>query len=159
MENVGMPRKVEDIEKVIGDNLASARKAKEMTLKELADKLGISFQQVQKYENGKNRISASQALKIAKILGCPVDRLVGTCFDENLSNSKKENKRVDKDSYNSFLNEMSLGLSTVSDLIGSQVADELINHPEKRTENLFSLSIFWMVQAFVKREQFLMTKK
>ncbi len=35
----------------------------------LADKLGLSFQQVQKYEKGVNRVSASRLVQIARILG------------------------------------------------------------------------------------------
>jgi len=36
---------------------------------ELAHKLGLTFQQVQKYEKGKNRVSAGRLYQIAKILG------------------------------------------------------------------------------------------
>jgi transcriptional regulator with XRE-family HTH domain len=42
-----------------------------MTLEKLADALGITFQQVQKYEKGTNRISASRLQHIAQILQVP----------------------------------------------------------------------------------------
>ncbi|MGA8820051.1 MAG: helix-turn-helix transcriptional regulator, partial [Xanthobacteraceae bacterium] len=38
----------------------------------LANGLGISFQQVQKYENGSNRISAARLYDIAQLLGMPI---------------------------------------------------------------------------------------
>lgn len=38
----------------------------------LADALGLTFQQVQKYEAGANRVSASRLLATAEILGVPV---------------------------------------------------------------------------------------
>jgi transcriptional regulator with XRE-family HTH domain len=38
----------------------------------LADKCGVSFQQVQKYENGANRISFSRLVQIARALNCRV---------------------------------------------------------------------------------------
>jgi transcriptional regulator with XRE-family HTH domain len=38
----------------------------------LAGELGVTFQQVQKYEKGTNRISASRLLQIARILEVPV---------------------------------------------------------------------------------------
>jgi transcriptional regulator with XRE-family HTH domain len=38
----------------------------------LGDRLGISFQQVQKYERGQNRLSASMQKEIADIFGLPV---------------------------------------------------------------------------------------
>jgi transcriptional regulator with XRE-family HTH domain len=40
--------------------------------KQLADALGLTFQQVQKYEKGKNRISASRLRHISQILQVPV---------------------------------------------------------------------------------------
>jgi transcriptional regulator with XRE-family HTH domain len=43
-----------------------------MSQGELGDKLGISFQQVQKYEKGTNRISASRLHEMSEILQVPV---------------------------------------------------------------------------------------
>ncbi len=39
---------------------------------ELADKVGVSFQQLQKYENGKNRVSASRLYAISQKLKSPI---------------------------------------------------------------------------------------
>lgn len=43
----------------------------------LAEKCGVSFQQVQKYENGVNRVSFSRLVQIAHALGLRVSELVG----------------------------------------------------------------------------------
>lgn len=43
-----------------------------MTQQQLGDKVGIKFQQIQKYETGTNRISASRLWDIADALGVPV---------------------------------------------------------------------------------------
>ncbi len=43
-----------------------------MTQQQLAEKVGIKFQQIQKYETGMNRISASRLWDIADALGVPV---------------------------------------------------------------------------------------
>ena len=43
-----------------------------MTQQQLGDKVGIKFQQVQKYETGTNRISASRLFEIAAALEAPV---------------------------------------------------------------------------------------
>jgi transcriptional regulator with XRE-family HTH domain len=43
-----------------------------MTQQQLADKVGIKFQQIQKYETGMNRVSASRLWEIASSLGVPV---------------------------------------------------------------------------------------
>lgn len=43
-----------------------------MTQQQLADSVGIKFQQIQKYETGMNRISASRLWDIARTLGVPI---------------------------------------------------------------------------------------
>jgi transcriptional regulator with XRE-family HTH domain len=43
-----------------------------MTQQQLADRVGIKFQQIQKYETGMNRISASRLYDIARVLEVPV---------------------------------------------------------------------------------------
>lgn len=43
----------------------------------LAEHLGLTFQQVQKYERGANRVSASMLVRIAEKLQCTVGYLVG----------------------------------------------------------------------------------
>jgi transcriptional regulator with XRE-family HTH domain len=43
-----------------------------MTQQKLADRIGIKFQQVQKYETGANRVSASRMWDIARVMEVPV---------------------------------------------------------------------------------------
>ncbi len=43
-----------------------------MTQRQLGDKVGIKFQQIQKYESGANRISASRMWEIAGAMGVPM---------------------------------------------------------------------------------------
>jgi len=68
----------------IGQRLRRARLSKGLTQQGLAEKIGISFQQVQKYENGSNRISSSRLLGIVGSLGIPItyffDELGGQDF-------------------------------------------------------------------------------
>jgi transcriptional regulator with XRE-family HTH domain len=44
-----------------------------MSQTELAQACGITFQQIQKYQNGANRVSASRLWQFAAVLGMPVD--------------------------------------------------------------------------------------
>jgi transcriptional regulator with XRE-family HTH domain len=46
-----------------------------MSQERLGDMLGLTFQQVQKYEKGVNRIGAGRLFEIARILGVPIDFL------------------------------------------------------------------------------------
>ena len=54
-----------------------------MTQQQLAEKVGIKFQQIQKYETGANRVSASRLWEIARALEVPVERFFSG-FDEAL---------------------------------------------------------------------------
>ena len=60
------------IDKHVGRRVQIRRKALGMSQTNLADRIGISFQQVQKYETGINRIGASRLQHIAKILNAPI---------------------------------------------------------------------------------------
>ena len=44
-----------------------------MSQEKLGDLLGLTFQQVQKYEKGVNRIGAGRLFEVARILGVPID--------------------------------------------------------------------------------------
>ena len=60
------------IDVAVGRNVRIWRMAKGMSQGELAHRLGVTFQQVQKYEVGGNRIGTGRLLKIATILGVPI---------------------------------------------------------------------------------------
>ena len=66
-------RKANNIDICVGQRILMRRILLGWDQKKLADKLGISFQQLQKYEQGKNRISASRLWNISKALGVPID--------------------------------------------------------------------------------------
>lgn len=56
----------------VGGRIRLRRKFCQMSQTELADKIGLTFQQVQKYETGANRVSASKLYRASQILGVPV---------------------------------------------------------------------------------------
>lgn len=66
------PKQTTETDHSIGNRIALLRSASGMSQTMLADALGISFQQVQKYEAGKNRIGAGRLRAIADRLGVPV---------------------------------------------------------------------------------------
>lgn len=56
----------------VGSRIRLRRMMLSMSQEKLGDALGITFQQVQKYEKGTNRVGASRLQHIATILGVPV---------------------------------------------------------------------------------------
>jgi|GEM_PF-3473173 len=59
---------INTIDEKIGLAIKLIRKSRKITLKKLADVAGVSYQQMQKYENGANRISASRLKIVSDIL-------------------------------------------------------------------------------------------
>ncbi len=64
----------------IGALIRAARHKAGLKQDELGDKLGLSFQQVQRYETGKAGVSAQRLVQIADALGCKtLDLLPEAC--------------------------------------------------------------------------------
>jgi transcriptional regulator with XRE-family HTH domain len=76
----------------VGSRLQLLRTKMDMTQQALAERLGISFQQVQKYEKGFNRISASRLEHLKQIFDVPIEFF----FDgaPRLTRSVRKNKQA-----------------------------------------------------------------
>ena len=72
----------------VGSRIRMRRQIINMSQERLGELLGITFQQVQKYEKGSNRISASRLYYTAKTLGVPVQ-----FFFEDLPGSEEPGMR------------------------------------------------------------------
>lgn len=59
------------LSKTLGESLRKLREINHMTQDDIAEKLGVSYQQVQKYESGKNRISIETLIALKNIFGVP----------------------------------------------------------------------------------------
>ena len=78
----------------VGARLRDQRLKMKITQTALADEIGVTFQQVQKYENGKNRISSSRLVQIANVLN--VDP---TFFFLGIPNQKLTGKKLPSPKY------------------------------------------------------------
>ena len=74
-----MTKRIEQVDRVVGQNIRVFRNAKGISQTELGNAIGVTFQQVQKYENGVNRVGSSRLAKIAKALNTPI----GLLFDNS----------------------------------------------------------------------------
>lgn len=94
-----------------------------MTQQQLAEKVGIKFQQIQKYETGANRISASRLWDISEAMDVPV-----AFFFEGLDDSAQTNADA----------------QVPADLLGDKEALDLIRSyyaiPENQRRRLFELA-------------------
>ena len=95
-----------------------------MTQQQLAEKVGIKFQQIQKYETGASRVSASRLWDISEVLDVPVSFFFEGLDVEQAAVAKEERMP--------------------SDLMGDKEAMELIRSyysiPENQRKRLFDLA-------------------
>ncbi len=94
-----------------------------MTQQQLAERVGIKFQQIQKYETGMNRVSASRLWDISEALSVPID-----FFFEGLEGGGAENADT----------------SLPGDILADKEALELVRSyyaiPENQRRRLFELA-------------------
>jgi transcriptional regulator with XRE-family HTH domain len=78
--STGMSKRPLPQDTLVGRRIRVRRRQLGLSQKALADALGISYQQVQKYENGTSRIGAGRLQQLAEILNVPVAMF----FDDKL---------------------------------------------------------------------------
>ena len=108
----------------VGKRIRHRRWLVGMTQQQLAEKVGIKFQQIQKYETGANRVSASRLWDISETLDVPV-----SFFFEGLDASETPE---------------TMSEALPADLMGDKEAMELIRSyysiPENQRRRLFDLA-------------------
>lgn len=67
----------------VGERLRSRRSLLGMTQEKLAEAVNLTFQQIQKYERGTNRVSASRLWQFSKILQVPVSYFFENYIDRS----------------------------------------------------------------------------
>ena len=70
------PKRPTSIDIAVGRNVRIWRMARGLSQAQLAQRLGVTFQQMQKYEVGSNRIGTGRLVKAAAILGVPTAALL-----------------------------------------------------------------------------------
>jgi transcriptional regulator with XRE-family HTH domain len=94
-ENVvlkGQQRKPHAFDAYVGLRIRTRRVLKNISQEQLGSKLGITFQQIQKYEKGINRISAGRLYEIASFLEVPVSYFFEGLDKPNVDLSVQENR-------------------------------------------------------------------
>jgi transcriptional regulator with XRE-family HTH domain len=71
------PRRPDNIDVEVGRLVRVQRIARGLSQTELGDQIGVTFQQVQKYESGANRISMGRLTRISRVLGVEITYLLG----------------------------------------------------------------------------------
>ncbi len=72
MNSKHTPRAANPVDVHVGTRVRLRRQILKMSQEKLGDQLGVTFQQVQKYERGANRVGASRLWKISQALDVPI---------------------------------------------------------------------------------------
>jgi transcriptional regulator with XRE-family HTH domain len=69
------------VDVLVGARIRVLRKRRKMSQAALGEALGVTFQQIQKYENGKNRVSASRLHLVATALEVPISEFFASASE------------------------------------------------------------------------------
>ncbi len=67
------PRATTDADRIMGERIRTARLKEGISQQALGAQIGVSFQQVQKYEKGMNRVGGSRFTQLAQALNVPIE--------------------------------------------------------------------------------------
>ncbi|MEM9705758.1 MAG: helix-turn-helix transcriptional regulator [Pseudomonadota bacterium] len=109
-----------------------------MSQDKLGEALGLTFQQIQKYEKGVNRIGASRIFEISKILDVPIQYL----FDDYAASSEAANGFAEANSGPSFM-----------DLINTPDGVQLCRHYAEIADARVRKSVLELVRAIAESEE------
>jgi transcriptional regulator with XRE-family HTH domain len=79
----------------VGKRIKERRKALDLTLAALGELVGLSFQQIQHYENGTTRIGASRLFELGEVLDVPVSYFFDDMPSELAGPPPSENQNMD----------------------------------------------------------------
>ena len=90
----------------VGAQVRKYRALRGMSQEKFAEVLGVTFQQIQKYESGRNRISASRLWDISQVLNTPISLFYEDMTNEITSLSPRHVKTADTDTLSPTLAQM-----------------------------------------------------
>ena len=92
MKSLHTPRSPNPVDLHVGTRVRLRRQILKMSQEKLGNALGVTFQQVQKYERGANRVGASRLWRMSEVLDVPV-----SFFYEGLTESSAQGEFAEDD--------------------------------------------------------------
>jgi len=88
------PRSANPVDTHVGSRIRVRRQVMKMSQEKLGEELGVTFQQVQKYENGTNKISISNLVKVACLFQCEIKDFLPSSSNAKISKQKNKDKKT-----------------------------------------------------------------
>lgn len=96
--SIDLTEKNQSVDRHVGNSIRTRRRMLGISQEELGSRLGLTFQQVQKYEKGINRVSASKLHAIAEVLEVPIsyffEGLSGVDGDQALQSERETTRNL-----------------------------------------------------------------
>lgn len=84
-----MRAKTNAIDAAVGARIRNLRLRNKLSQTDVGDDVGVTFQQIQKYENGANRVRASRLSQLAKLFGVPITAFYGEVGDQSEGSAQR----------------------------------------------------------------------
>ncbi|RUW70649.1 MULTISPECIES: helix-turn-helix transcriptional regulator [unclassified Mesorhizobium] len=111
----------------VGRQIAMVRVQSDVSQAQLARSIGITFQQLQKYENARNRVSASMIYEIGRSLGVPVSRFFEGLPENAKSGHEASRLRTDE------------RIGFIASAEGRRLIERLVRLPPRVRARVFAL--------------------
>lgn len=85
---------IQEVDRFIGEKIYTLRLAKGLSRQQLSEVIGVTHQQLQKYEKGANRISVGRLVLIAKALGKTIEYFYDGLEDKNVEPVLTQHQRM-----------------------------------------------------------------
>ena len=82
------------VDTYVGQRIRDKRNERGMSQTEVANALGVTFQQVQKYERGTNRVGASRLFDLSRILSVPIQYFFAGLNDQSTPIEKEDDNVI-----------------------------------------------------------------
>ncbi len=112
------PRSSDTVDLHVGARIRLRRRTLGLSQQALAEALGLTFQQVQKYERGANRVSSSRLYEIARVLSCSVGYFFDGLPDPAVGDDEPEASRLETTVHALLLTPEGLELAALFPRIG-----------------------------------------
>ena len=89
-----MKSRLHEMDLIVGRNLRVLRRSRGLSQKQVAEAIGVTMQQFQKYETAANRISVSRMLLIADVLNAHPSEIIGGAFNGSMAEPQQGQMQI-----------------------------------------------------------------
>ena len=102
MSGAELKSRIRELDLTVGRNLRALRRSRGLSQKQVAEAIGVTMQQFQKYETAANRISVSRMLLVADVLNAHPSEIIDGAFSGTLAAPHQGQMQIIADSIGAY---------------------------------------------------------